>query len=130
MIANEKTNWLERKRIEEEICSRSLDCTSSKPQNPCRKDGVQAIDAAPQNVEQQLHHQSVQVAWEFLADQGTDGEWRPLNVPGTDFQDETRALTLDGVVSFRVPAPMRAKALGPVAQKLFYVRSRIVIGMY
>ena len=129
-FAGKKTNRLERKRIEEEICARSLDCTSPKSWNPCRKGGLEVTRAAPQTVEQQLHHQSVQVAWEFLADQGTDGEWQSLNASGIDFQDETRSLTLDGVVRFRVPAPMRAKALGPVAQKLFYVRCRIVSGMY
>src|SRR5260370_2593222 len=44
--------------------------------------------------------------------------------------DDTRSLTLDGLVEVAVPAGASATQLGAVASKLFYVRCRLAGGGY
>jgi predicted phage baseplate assembly protein len=71
-------------------------------------------------------HHSARTVWEFLAADG----WHVLDAGAGEVDDQTRALTLDGLVRLRVPAPMAQRTVGAVTAPLFYVRCRLVRGAY
>jgi predicted phage baseplate assembly protein len=130
-FAGEQSSCLERQRIQEELCAREWDCSSSKPPNPCRKTPPPAADPGTHDPqEQDLLHQSVRTVWEFLADTGNGGSWQALDSQSAPLEDETRGLTLSGGVRFTLRGPMLSAALGAIPQSLFYVRCRFVNGMF
>ncbi|MHB1224676.1 MAG: baseplate J/gp47 family protein [Gemmatimonadaceae bacterium] len=69
-------------------------------------------------------HHAARVVWECLA---TDG-WHL--VQGTDVDDETRALTLGGTVTLRLPVATAATVTGAVAGPLHWLRCRLAAGSY
>ncbi|HUS09299.1 MAG TPA: putative baseplate assembly protein [Pyrinomonadaceae bacterium] len=75
-----------------------------------------------------LSHHSVRLAWEFLSD---EGRWRELT-QGRDGEviDETRALTLNGRLVFRLPAAIAQEQIGKNRQSLYYLRARLARGAY
>jgi len=70
-------------------------------------------------------HYGVRTQWEYYA--GAAG-WRPLE----GVEDETRSLTLSGLVRFRVPAapPHLAGGLAEAPSNLFFIRGRLARGRY
>jgi predicted phage baseplate assembly protein len=67
-------------------------------------------------------HHSVRIEWEVFTAAG----WEPA-VPS---RDDTRSLTLDGIVELRAPAGVAAQDLGGVGPTLFYIRCRLVEGAF
>ncbi len=78
-----------------------------------------------------LAHHSVRLVWEFL---NLQNSWQELKATAdaatSEIIDETRALTLNGRVLFKLPVLMGRKAIGKVAEPLYYLRARIVRGAY
>ena len=72
-----------------------------------------------------LPHHSVRVVWEYLAADG----WHAVDPTG-EVDDGTRGLTLDGIVTLRVPGDMSATAIGVVITPRFWLRCRLVRGGY
>ena len=64
--------------------------------------------------------------WEYLA---VDG-WHVLDPAAGEVDDETRALTLGGLVSIRVPGDMVPTAIGVVVTPRFHLRCRLVRGAH
>ena len=83
-----------------------------------------------------LTHHSARVVWEVHTGDAPD-PWRPLEpvaesespAPG-EVRDDTRALTLDGMIEINLPNALVATALGEVAQPLFYLRCRLAGGAH
>jgi predicted phage baseplate assembly protein len=71
-------------------------------------------------------HHSVRTVWEYLAADG----WHALDSLAGELDDRTRGLTLDGLVTIRVPAAMSAAPVGLVATPRFYLRCRLLRGAY
>lgn len=78
-------------------------------------------------------HHSARVVWEAF----TGGTWSALASvamparPGTgQVVDDTRSLTLNGLVEVNLPASITQTALGPVATPLYYLRVRLASGAY
>ena len=72
-----------------------------------------------------LVHHSVRLVWEAAAGGGL---WQPL--ASAEVEDGTRALTLSGRVTLRLPAPPAAVRVGEVEAALPTVRCRIAGGAY
>jgi len=81
-------------------------------------------------------HHSVRLVWEY-ATGDTATPWQPL-VPVTGLErpavgqvmDDTRALTLDGMVELHLPDSVQAVPLSPVTEEYVYVRCRLISGAY
>lgn len=71
-------------------------------------------------------HHSVRLAWEYLG----AGGWSRLDPAAGEVVDDTRGLTLDGVVRFRLPGPTAAQPVGAVAAPLHWIRCRLVAGAW
>ena len=71
-------------------------------------------------------HHSVRLVWEVLEASG----WRELEPTMDEVVDDTRSLTLDGEVRFRLPAPTVASVVGQVSAPLHWIRSRVAEGAY
>jgi hypothetical protein len=78
-------------------------------------------------------HHSAHVVWEFFA----TGAWVPLfavSIPGRpmpgEVVDDTRSLTLDGMVEVNLPASITKTAVGTVATPHYYLRCRLDRGAY
>lgn len=83
-----------------------------------------------------LPHHSVQLVWEILTSIVPE-QWTVLESvvgraqPGVgEVLDDTRALTLNGIVEFNLPDSLARGALGQVTESLFYLRCRLVAGSY
>jgi hypothetical protein len=61
---------------------------------------------------------SALVEWEAFA----DGDWLPLEI----LDDESRMLSLPGRLRFRIPQPMQASELPPVAASRYWLRATVV----
>lgn len=112
----------ERQRIQAEIASTNEQC--APPSNPCRK--RTSAESAATSIP--LQHHSARVVWEFAAPAGSSVSWQVLSPDAGEVEDETRSLSLDGVVRFTVPSAMAAVKLTPSATPVFSVRCRIVSG--
>lgn len=66
-------------------------------------------------------HHSVRLAWDYLG----VGGWTRLDGAAGGIVDDTRALTLDGIIRFRLPAPTAAEPVGAVQAPLHWVRCRV-----
>ena len=71
-----------------------------------------------------LHH-SVRLVWEFYTAAG----WRILDPDAGEVWDDTRALTLDGLVRVTLPEAM-ARLDGGNGRLLYYLRARVAAGEY
>jgi hypothetical protein len=117
----------ERSRLIDEAVARSRACRRPIPDIPCP--GV----APPAEPARTLpRHHSARVVWEAFT-----GTWTPLTAvapPATpnegEVADDTRSLTLDGLVDINLPSPVVKQTQGAVATPLFYVRCRLVGGAY
>ncbi|MEB2364056.1 MAG: baseplate J/gp47 family protein [Bryobacteraceae bacterium] len=99
----------ERLRLIEESIAHQLLCRPVQPRFTCGKTTPEPPDALP------AHH-SARVVWEVFA----GGGWTELTP-----QDDSRSMTLDGIVEITLPASAERTALASVAAPLFYVRARL-----
>jgi len=104
----------ERLRLIEESIAHQLLCRPVQPRFTCGKTTPEPSDALP------AHH-SARVVWEVFA----GGGWTELTP-----QDDTRSMTLDGIVEITLPASAERTALASVAAPLFYVRARLDAGQW
>jgi hypothetical protein len=127
----------ERARIKAEAAAQAASCRAPPPGWSCAPQapaGAPACDCAGNEPRGPVPpHHSAQVVWEVLA----GGSWVPLTAqpmparpaPG-EVVDDTRSLTLDGLVEINLPVSSTQAALGAVAAPLYYVRVRLVQGAY
>jgi hypothetical protein len=135
-IANDATD--ERARLLSEEADRAADCAHERA--PCPPAGkrtdcwcgneeadppASAQGGSATTVVLPAHH-SVRLAWEFLGASG----WRRLDASTSEVTDDTRSLTLDGTVRFRLPAPMAPGSIGALTGPFHWIRVRIVTGRY
>ena len=119
----------ERMRIIKEAAAQRAVCRRVLPAIDCA--GSDA--ASDQTLEALLLHHSMRIIWEVLT--GVDPEvWTPLQPLMTlstpkvgQVMDNTRALTLDGIVEINVPTTIVRKS---AEDPLFYLRCRLVKGAY
>ena len=71
-------------------------------------------------------HHAVRLVLEWLAADG----WHVLDAAAGDVIDDTRALTLDGDITLRIPGAMVAAAVGAVITPRFWIRCRMLKGPY
>ncbi|MEP6733592.1 MAG: baseplate J/gp47 family protein, partial [bacterium] len=127
----------ERQRLLDEAAEIAMECV--QPQGPCEPrcspadvwcadpatsptpstSGVSATPMLPP-------HHSVRTVWEYLAADG----WHVLDPLVGDVDDQTRSLTLDGLVTLRVPGDMVATVVGVAPPLGFYIRCRLARGAY
>src|SRR5215471_4685698 len=103
------------------LCEAALErahCRDTLLGNPCP--GAAPAPPASPSPSVLLHH-SARIAWEAFT-----GVWTPL-VP---LSDDTRALTLDGIVELPVPLGVATSVIGGVVKPYFYLRCRLVLGTY
>lgn len=120
---------IERKRIMEEGLAQRAACRPVLPDSQCKE-----LDStSDQSMETLLLHHSADIIWEILT--GIDPEvWTPLQplvtpiVPEVgQVMDDTRALTLDGIVEINVPTTIVRKSN---EDPFFYLRCRLKEGAY
>jgi hypothetical protein len=133
----------ERSHLLDEAAEIAADCTrtprSCTPRCPPPKDpwcedadddasstGTATTPASTASSAELPPHHSVRSVWEYLAADG----WHRVDANGGSVNDQTRGLTLDGLVSLRVPGDMTATSVGVVAAPRFYLRCRLVRGAY
>lgn len=78
-------------------------------------------------------HHSAKIVWETF----TGATWTPLTAvamparpAAAQVVDDTRSLTLHGLIEWNLPASITKTSLGGVAAPLFYVRARLAFGAY
>lgn len=129
-FADSHSSFEERRRLlcqAEEIerhCHPNADnpCSKKPPKAPvAKKDAIPVI--APK-------HRGVRTAWEFLAKVAGQIQWLPLESWNNEVVDDTRAFTLNGSVTLRVPRLMESSTVGAVAAPLYYLRCRFEAGSY
>ncbi len=119
----------ERARIEREAeCEREA-CRHLIPGAPCP--GAPAAPPAP--VWHPPKHHSARIVWEVFTGTG----WTALTAitapqrPMTgETADDTRSLTLDGIVEINPPASIAKTALGAEPAAVFYLRARLASGAF
>ena len=122
----------ERARIMCEAAAQRAACQPVLPDIRCEED-----DGQPPSPAQTLPpHHSARVVWEVLTGVAPDAWTRLEPVAAVDrpetgqVMDDTRALTLDGIVEVCLPATRVKGQLGAVATPLFYIRCRLETGAY
>jgi len=120
---------VERRRVLATVAEDQHDCQRVQPSIDCGIPVKQATDL----VELPEHH-SVRLAWEVLTAPNT---WLPLTSVAMPVRpmigevvDDTRSLTLDGLVELNLPPGIVQASLGAVTTNLFYIRCRFVEGGY
>ncbi|HXV94469.1 MAG TPA: baseplate J/gp47 family protein, partial [Pseudonocardia sp.] len=116
------------------LAERLLDAEACRPVLP----PIQCDPAAPAapTMAETLPHHSARLVWEVSTGPGP-ADWTALSPvvgmgrpqPG-EVLDDTRALTLDGLVELSLPPTAAPRALGTVATPLVYVRARRVRGQH
>jgi hypothetical protein len=142
-FAGPGTDEEERERILQNMRQVQEACRRPKP-GPCEKsmpqseECVEAEPSAPDlepdtsHEDEPLVHHSARVVWEIFAsssDQEPDeGRW----VAAGEVEDNTRSLTLDGIVRITLPPDLHPKKSrqGPLREMLFYLRCRFDSGQY
>jgi hypothetical protein len=122
----------ERARIIGESAAQRAACRPVLPDISCEED-----DGPPPPPEQTLPpHHSARVVWEVLTGVAPDAWTRLGPVAAVDrpavgqVMDDTRSLTLDGIVEINLPSSLLQGQLGDVEPPLFYMRCRIPAGSY
>jgi predicted phage baseplate assembly protein len=88
------------------------------------EDARSCPDEARQDQPDRYQHYGVRTVWEYFAE---DGKWHSLQA----VIDDTRALTLSGLVQFKAPEDHKKTDLGIAgSDELFFVRCRLDRGAY
>jgi Baseplate J-like protein/LysM domain len=133
-LAGDGHGTLERARLEAEAAEQGTACRPTLPSRDCgpaddKNNGNAPAPPQPPAAPPLLLHHSARTVWEaYTTDDG--GRWRLLNEQLKEVMDDTRALTLDGVVRLTLPSPTAARALGDVTTPLHWIRCRLVSGSY
>lgn len=121
----------ERHRLIREAEAQHHACRPPLPEIHCRGERK----PAPEATRLPPHH-SARLVWEVFTGAMPDG-WAQLESieassrPGIlQVADDTRSLTLDGIIELNLPPTMTQTKLGSVPEPLFYIRARLVHGTY
>jgi hypothetical protein len=118
--------------IIEEAIAQKATCRAPVPGWPCGPETPEPPDEcnfAPRPV---LPHHSARIVWEAFA----GGAWTaltpaPIARPGPgQVVDDTRSLTLNGLVEVNLPSSITPAVLGAVPTPLYYLRARLASGAY
>jgi hypothetical protein len=122
-----QSGWQERQRLECEAVAQQRVCSNLSQNNPC-----QPTFAAPKTLPEPvlLPPVGVNLVWEFLPDTASGNQWVALDPSKSQVADETRSFTLDGCVTFTIPATMAQQAVGALPTPWSYLRCRFVSGIY
>jgi hypothetical protein len=122
----------ERARLIREAALQHKACRPIRPDFSCENDPGLLL---PSVAELPPHH-SAQLVWEALTGIAPE-QWTILEpVVGLarpevgEVMDDTRALTLNGIVELNLPASLVRGALGQVSESFFYIRCRLLTGSY
>ena len=120
----------ERLRIIAEAEAQRRACRPVMPDVDC------GTDTSDQEIAATPPHHSARIVWEASTGTGPE-DWTALDAvaglapPGPGgVMDDTRSLTLDGIVEINLPGALVKTTVGSVATDLFYVRARLVSGAY
>jgi hypothetical protein len=122
----------ERARISLEEAARQSACRKVLPDIICEDEE----DQPHRPVELPPPHHSAEIVWEVSAEGDTDTWTRLEPVTGlsrpevAQIMDDTRSLTLDGIVEINVPPSIAQRKIGEVDTPLFYLRVRLAAGAY
>lgn len=126
-FAGPGNDWHERRSILEESIAEAEWCAPVRTRLECPSAEMLIRSAVLPA------HQSVTSSWEVHTTTGWTA-LTPVQAPQSAAQgqvsDDTRSLTLDGIVEINVPAAVLAIALGSVTRSLFYIRCRMAGGAY
>lgn len=127
-----KSGLEERRRLVAEAARQAEVCKPHQPGWQCGKKDKKGESCAffPSPVPP---HHSAKIQWEVFS----AGNWIALNsVPAAgrpsigEVSDDTRSLTLDGLVEFNLPLTASQTPIGFVPKPLFYLRVRLTGGAY
>jgi hypothetical protein len=99
-------------------------CTDADEGDP--PSGAQNASITGSSAHPRTAHPSLRVAFDFLAADG----WHPIDAGTGEVEDDTRTLTLDGLVTLRVPGDMSPAVVGVVTAPRYWLRCRLVRGSY
>jgi hypothetical protein len=124
----------ERLRIIAEARAQKAACRVHEPGWPCNgKPAPQPNVTCDPDPGPIPPHHSARIVWEAF----TGGTWtalRPVAMPAPpatgEVMDDTRSLTLNGLVEVNLPPAITQTVLGSVPDSLFYVRCRLAAGAY
>jgi hypothetical protein len=125
---------LDRARLVEEAAAHTASCQNIMPGWACGDTTPAAESCQCETDDPAPPHHSARLVWEFFS---PGGDWVSLipvappsrPAPGEIF-DDTRSLTLDGLVEFNLPATAAPTAVGAIPANLIYVRARLAAGAY
>jgi hypothetical protein len=122
----------ERERIEEEAARQREACRPVRPDIDCP--GAKRSPNPP--IWHPPVHQSARIVWEAFTG-AAPNPWtalQPVSMPARptigQVTDDTRSLTLDGIVEINLPASITQTALGSEPAALFYLRARLESGAW
>lgn len=113
-VAGPGQDRFERRRIIAEAAEEAAACQPVQTRTQCGPQPANPAPALPP-------HHSVQLTWEAWTVAG----WTALSP-----RDNTRSLTLDGLVELTLPANIASRTFGAVASPYYYVRCRMTAGAY
>lgn len=96
--------------------------------NPCEKNSTSVSPSLPQRQDSFTHH-SVRLVWEVAVAGGGQIVWRELDQETGQVRDDTRALSLSGLVRVKIPYEMVVVDVSG-DKNSYYLRCRIVEGEY
>jgi hypothetical protein len=125
----------DRERIIAEAAAQAAACKPVEPGWPCGKATPPPADECNFTPGAVPPHQSARVVWEAFT--GGTETWTVLTPvamsarPATgQVVDDSRSLTLNGLVEVNLPASIAQTALGTVSTPLYYLRVRLTSGAY
>jgi len=132
IFADGHSGFSERRRLLLEAEEQQELCRPPQADNPCAKQPAVSTVPATTTPSSGLapQHYGVRAVWEYLTTVGGQLTWVALESGMDQLVDDTRAFTLDGSVTFRVPGTMVSASVGAVANPWYYVRCRFVAGSY
>jgi hypothetical protein len=123
----------ERHRIIEEWEAQQASCIPPAPPANCDAAQSPALVADPDDVLPPYH--SARLAWEVFT--LAPSHWwklQPVTAPARPYpgevMDDTRSLTLDGIVEVNLPPALVPAVLGQVSTPLYYIRVRLDTGTW
>ena len=130
-IAGGRSGFEERRRLihEAQVMEKRCNPTSD---NPCNRSASKTPPAKAQSshYDQAPPHYGVRTSWQYQVMIGGALEWVTLDPNQQQVNDDTRAFTLDGSVTFTVPGPMAHASTGAVATPYYYLRCVFEAGAY
>jgi hypothetical protein len=103
-----------------------------RPENPCAKKSTKLPEASHETAisDKPLKHYGVRTVWQYLVTISGQSDWISLDPTRDQVIDNTRAFTLDGAVTLRIPGAMSQQSIGAIAAPYYYIRCVFQAGGY